>query len=77
MENLSNDCQDRPNEHENKPRIVSYGFFSEEKVLYENESQKTQKKMLRKSLASNAWAGIFKNADFSKNSSKNAKLSKF
>ena len=56
-----------------------YTFFSYENVLYENEIQKPQnfKKMLRKSLAWNAWAATFKNADFSKSSLKVTKLSKF
>ena len=33
--------------------------------------------MVRKSTDSNAWAGIFKNADFSKGSLKVTKLSKY
>ena len=33
--------------------------------------------MVRKSTDSNAWAGIFKNADFSKSSLKVTKLSKY
>ena len=44
-----------------------HGVFLQEKCLEENEPKKpqTNKKMLRKSAASNAWLAIFKNADFS------------
>ena len=54
-------------------------IFLKEKFLSENEPQKTQnlQKMLRKSPASYASAGIFKNADFSWSSLKVTKLIKF
>ena len=51
---------------------VSYGMwctrvFYKKNFLKENKSQKSKilKKMLRKSPASTAWAGIFKTTDFS------------
>ena len=47
-------------------------FFLWEKFLYQNEPQKPKKikKILRKSRAIDAWAAIFKNADFSESSLK-------
>ena len=44
-----------------------FTYFLQEKFLLENQLQKPKnlKKKLRKSPASNAWAEIFKNADFS------------
>ena len=46
---------------------MDYTFFLWEKVLLENEPQKSQnlKKMVRKSPASNVWAAIFKYTEFS------------
>ena len=41
------------------------------------KNPKNLTKMLRKSQASDAWAAIFKNTDFSWNSLKITKLSKF
>ena len=46
--------------------MIFFGFFKE-KFLSQNEPQKSKKiqKMLRKSAASNAWAAICKNGQFS------------
>ena len=54
-------------------------FFLLQKSLSENEPQKLKnlKKILRKSPVSDAWAAIFKNADFPWNSLKVTKLGKF
>ena len=63
----------------NLERMLIYVFFCKEN-FYKKMSLKNPKnfkKMLRKSPASNVWAAIFKNADFSWSSLKVTKLSKF
>ena len=60
-----------------KNKIIKYTFFLQIFIKKQPRKPQNLKRMLRKSAASNAWVGIFKNAHFCWNYLNVTKLSKF